>query len=1133
MHTAATQLITNCKPRRIGLMIAITGAMVLGLNASAALQVAENGEAAAAIVHNGHAAQAKELASYLKKITGADLPLVEKADEAEKQAVIELELVDKVPGTGDGRTADHAYRLRTDKNQLTITAQSKLGLDYGVYGLLQDHLGVGFYSETYEYIPNQPDLTIADLDELQEPAFYHRNPMHFGWSQSTSDATKVYARKNREFPPSGSPHNAGHTFRKYNIHKNCPQDKEFQKELGEMFKEQFAKQGPGKPLGVGQMDGPYKLGCGVCDDCRKLIDEEGSYAAPMLVMLNAALEHAAEEYPDHEVMTFAYWNTLKVPKTIRPHKNLWIQIVSSDASLNQGGDHLGEIEDNPANRLYEHAVREWPKVHDKVTTWHWATGGGYEWPNLFSHCENIKFWHECGIHGAQDQTASGVSNSNWSELKFWVWHQLKWNPNQDADALIDRFLREYYGAKAAPLIRDYLEASDRIRRESGYYAPGGLIRWSAWSVNMRRKFLNLEAVEELAALLDKAHEAAAQEDDPGYAKHLDEASARSLDPVIIDAVREAEGFARVADPADGTPWYVPGGRPDMPERIKRAMPDDRRKEDWFKRRAGGRIYEVDTEAFRANVVPNYRGRIVSLKHKPTGKEVLAGDGYSDVLKARNHIQRIGKHNEASVRTKALFGGGFWSWGRPDVMNRTVEALPDGNGLVIKRSFPKKKVKASGQWELRMPNPAATRIHVQGGGIDKTYEGTELLYRSDALVHALKKAETDAPISITVDRGDGVVVELQTTAGGWKSIKLLPNLVSSGEQFSMDHHLIDSQITPQGEMQISGAGRFDWRRRPNWPGDYDVWPRERVAMVRILLEATGKTGDDGSLPEQRLIVRKGETRDVKAETALGEEDETQGVARKPKPLKKTGDGVAINPLDGSEMVWVPAGEFLRGRENGYRDETPARKIHVGGFWISKTPVTVEQYRKFLKATGREDKIKIPGWPYQACPPVQEEGTYPALGSWYDARAYCAWAGGSLPTEAQWEKAARGTDGRLYPWGSEWDAEKVARRSWDKYVLARGMHPVGTAPDGTSPYGALDMAGNVWEWVADWYAPNYYADAPAKNPEGPEAGTFKVLRGGSAMWDRRHNTTTYRFPHPPWVDNWVQTGFRVVIPAQKKE
>jgi len=166
-------------------------------------------------------------------------------------------------------------------------------------------------------------------------------------------------------------------------------------------------------------------------------------------------------------------------------------------------------------------------------------------------------------------------------------------------------------------------------------------------------------------------------------------------------------------------------------------------------------------------------------------------------------------------------------------------------------------------------------------------------------------------------------------------------------------------------------------------------------------------------------------------------------------------------------------------------------------------------------------------------VEDTGVYPALPNWYEAQAYCAWAGGSLPTEAQWEKAARGTDGRLYPWGKEWNVDMVSRPDWDRYIdrSTHGIFPAGSVPEGASPYGALDMACNAWEWVLDWYDPDYYERAPYENPRGPSNGTFKVLRGGNSQWDERHNTTTYRFTQPPFVTNWVQTGFRVVINADK--
>jgi len=1105
---------------------------------SPGVPLAENGEPRATIVHHGHAKPAGELKTYIKKISGAELPMVANANAAQTPSRIELRLVDKLEGASDRLTARHAYRLSTQDRTLTLSATTELALEYAVYGLLQNELGVGFYSETYEYIPDDPDLSAPALDTLVEPAFYHRNPMHFEWSQSTSDATKVYARKNRQFPPDGSPHNATHNFRKWGFWENCPLDEDFQEQVGERMKQEFAKrEAGGRPLPLGQMDGPVKFPDD-CPKCHAMVEREGSWAAPMIALLNAAIEHAAGEYPDHEVMTFAYWNTLPVPETVRPHENLWIQIVSSDASLNQGGDHLGQIEGNPANRLYEHAVREWPRAHPagKVTTWHWATGGDYEWPNLFSHIENLRFFHEHGLLGAQEQTASGVSNANWSELKYWVWEQIKWDPDQDAGALVDRFLREFYGPKAAPHLKAYLERSDKIRRDSGYYAPGGLIRWSAWSVNMRRKFLNLEAAEKLEALLAEAHEAAKAEDHPIYAKHVAGARARSMDPVMVDAVREAEGFARMTH-TDGTPWYVPGGRADMPERIVRAMPESRTYEDWFKRRAGGRIHELRAGDLRADVVPNYRGRIVNLVHEPTGKALFAGEGYSDIIKARNHIQRLTGATDEAVETDLLFGGGFWAWGRPDVLKRSVERLEDGDGLLIRRQFKKNSgPRSSGQWELRMPSPSAARLHIRGGGLDETYNGEELLYRAEAIAHEITRAAEGAgqgkteTVTVTLDRGDGLVLELTAELKGLKRVQLLPDLVSRSERFDMDFHLLDPQITPEGQMQISSAGRFDWRRRPNWPGDYEVWPRDTAAMARILFESDGTSAEDGTMFLQRLTVRSnGPEREAEPQAEAPRRAEGERPGRAPQPLEIIGEGRAVNPHDGAELVWVPAGPFTRGSER-YRDERPVREIELDGYWIYKHPVTVGQYRAFLADTGRDDEIKIPGWPHAVSPPMQGDGSdYPACPNWYDAAAYTAWAGGSLPTEAQWEKAARGTDAREYPWGGEWDMSKVARTPWAQYVLDRGLHPVGSAPAGASPYGALDMAGNAWEWVADWYNPTYYENAPAQNPAGPAAGTFKVLRGGNVLWDRRHATTTFRFPQPPWTTNWIQTGFRVVIDA----
>ena len=222
---------------------------------------------------------------------------------------------------------------------------------------------------------------------------------------------------------------------------------------------------------------------------------------------------------------------------------------------------------------------------------------------------------------------------------------------------------------------------------------------------------------------------------------------------------------------------------------------------------------------------------------------------------------------------------------------------------------------------------------------------------------------------------------------------------------------------------------------------------------------------------------------------------------------------INPRDGAAMVWVPAGSFRMGtgagegirdaaRRRDWRDmrdvlwrrlrggvesdEEPSHAVYLDGYWIYKYEVTVAQYRVFCRATKRH-MPEAPSWGWQDHHPIVNI-------TWNDAAAYAAWAGASLPTEAQWEKAARGPDGRIYPWGNTWDGAKC-RNSAVGTNWATSPSPVGSFPAGAGPYGAQDMAGNVWEWCADWYDAEYYRHAPGRNPTGPATGTGRVLRGGS--------------------------------------
>ena len=213
----------------------------------------------------------------------------------------------------------------------------------------------------------------------------------------------------------------------------------------------------------------------------------------------------------------------------------------------------------------------------------------------------------------------------------------------------------------------------------------------------------------------------------------------------------------------------------------------------------------------------------------------------------------------------------------------------------------------------------------------------------------------------------------------------------------------------------------------------------------------------------------------------------------------------------------------GSNDGEDNEKPVHTVYLDGFYIDQYEVTNAQFQAFVLATGYQTTAESKGRSYIYTTEWEEVAgarwnapqgpgsdltglmNHPVVHvSWLDAEAYCEWVGLRLPNEAEWEKAARGTDGRTYPWGEGLDRSKA------NYGMIEGCcgpddsdgyfftSPVGSYPGGVSPYGAYDMAGNVWEWVADWVDEDYYARSPARNPTGPESGSDRVVRGGS--WGR---------------------------------
>ncbi len=335
---------------------------------------------------------------------------------------------------------------------------------------------------------------------------------------------------------------------------------------------------------------------------------------------------------------------------------------------------------------------------------------------------------------------------------------------------------------------------------------------------------------------------------------------------------------------------------------------------------------------------------------------------------------------------------------------------------------------------------------------------------------------------------------------------------------MEGSTIKDAPAPRPAPKIAPAASSNWIR---------YWPFGLIAVlvVALIFALAGNTNKDAnSFPTEAPVMATEPSVVTEAPVAPTEPPivTEAPVAPTEPPIATEAPAVLdeITDAQGVAMRLVPAGEFTMGSDSGDDDEKPIHQVYLGAYYMDTYEVTNALYEACVSAGVCDPPYRIGSNMHIRYYGNSEYDDYPVLTEeWDQAETYCEWRGARLPTEAEWEKAARGTDGRTYPWGNDLPNSDLL----NSVLLNIGdTTEVGKFPTGASIYGVLDMAGNVWEWVMDWYDASYYANSPSRNPQGPVSGENRVLRGGS--WSGRGSDTRVSNRDRYNPDYWSSVGFR---------